>query len=302
MKTFLIKILFFFLPLLILGIGTEFLLRRIPNEYSIKRDYLDKNAPDIKILILGSSHAYRGLNPEYFSQPAFNAAMFSQSLDYDLKIIERYKNELENLNTIIIPISYFTLFSNLDLGIEKWRIKDYNIYYDFPKGSNGDFSTEIFNTPVKRNIARVKDFYFHKEDNVEMRPNGWEGNDKTATLLELKETGIKAASRHTINSHIVLDDNIKYLNKIIDIASNQNWQVLIVIPPAFETYTEKLDKSQLHLTIEHCENISIKNSHVKFINLLKSSEFILNDFYDADHLNTQGAKKLSVLLDHLITN
>lgn len=302
MKTFIIKILFFLLPLVVLGIGVELLLRGIPNEYSNKKEYLDKYGPEIKILILGSSHAYRGINPEYFSEPAFNAAMFSQSLDYDLKIIERYKNELDNLNTLIIPVSYFTLFSNLEMGIENWRKKNYNIYYDFPNESKWRFSTEILNAPLQKNLSRIKDFYVHEKDHVEMEPHGWEGQDKTATSFELEETGIQAAARHTFKTHDALEDNIKDLNKIINIASDHNWKVVLVIPPAFETYTENLAQSQLAITIEHCKKISSRNSHVKFLNLLNSPEFNKIDFYDADHLNISGAQKFSVLLDHFIIN
>lgn len=303
MKKFLLYNIFFFIPLIILGIGAEILLRGIPNEYSMKREFLDKNASEINILILGSSHAYRGINPEYFSnKTAFNAAMFSQSLDYDFKILENYKNGFDNLNTLIIPISYPTLYTNLEMGIENWRIKNYNIYYDFSDEWKLSNSTEIFNSTLKKNLFRIKDYYILKKNHIQMGYLGWEGITHRATKLELEETGIEAATRHTIDTREVLNDNLNYLNKIISLASEKKWKIILVIPPAYDTYRDNLSENQLGHTINLCENISIENSHVKFLNLLYSPLFNKSDFYDADHLNTEGAKKLSVLIDQKINN
>ena len=302
MKKFLLYIIFFFIPLIILGIGAEILLRGIPNEYSIKREFLDKNASEINILILGSSHAYRGINPEYFSNYTFNAAMFSQSLDYDLRILENYNNEFDNLNTLIIPISYPTLYTNLEMGIENWRAKNYNIYYDFSNDWKFTYSTEILNSTLKKNLSRIKDQYFFKRNHIEMGPLGWEGIARRATKLELEETGIEAATRHTIDTSEAFNDNINYLKKITNLASERNWQIILVIPPAYKTYRDNLSQVQLSRTIYLCKNLSVENSHVKFLNLIDSPLFNEADFYDADHLNSWGAKKFSILIDQMIKN
>lgn len=302
MKKFLLYIIFFFIPLIILGIGAEILLRGIPNEYSMKREFLDKNATKINILILGSSHAYRGINPEYFSEKAFNAAMFSQSLDYDFIILENYKNELDDLKTLIIPISYPTLYTNLEMGIENWRIKNYNIYYDFSNDWKLTNSMEILNSTLKKNLAQIKDFYIYKKNPIEMGSLGWEGVTHRATKLELEETGIEAATRHTIDTREAFHDNLDYLKKINTLAAEHNWQVILVIPPAYKTYRANLSDIQLYQTINLCENISLKNSHVDFLNLMDSPLFNETDFYDADHLNSSGAKKFSVLINQMVKN
>ena len=38
-----------------------------------------------------------------------------------------------------------------------------------------------------------------------------------------------------------------------------------------------------------------------YYNLLTDSAFVANDYYDADHLNEIGAKKLTKLLDVVVT-
>ena len=65
---------------------------------------------NIKALFLGSSHTYYGINPEYFSRNSFNMSQMSQSLDLDYKILEKFEGRLSNIEYIILPISYFSLF------------------------------------------------------------------------------------------------------------------------------------------------------------------------------------------------
>src|SRR5690606_22742388 len=123
MKKFLSYILIFSAPVIILISVTEVLIRSIPNEYSIKKDYLDRNSNEIEILILGSSHTLRGVDPKYMNYKAYNAAMVSQSIDYDLEILKKYEGNWDSLKTIVLPISYFSLYSNLENEVESWRVK-----------------------------------------------------------------------------------------------------------------------------------------------------------------------------------
>ena len=123
MKKFLFHLSKIILPILFFFLVLEIAIRKIPNDYQLKKDYLDKNAAEINTLILGSSHTFYGLNPEYFSKKTFNAAYVSQSLDLDYEILKKYDSKLKNLKTVIVPISYFSLFETLDTDVEKWRIK-----------------------------------------------------------------------------------------------------------------------------------------------------------------------------------
>ncbi len=127
MKQFTLKIFLFLLPILIIGIALEFLLREIPNQYTLKDNYIATSSRKIETLVLGSSHTYYGVNPEYFTKPCFNLANISQSLNFDLELLKKHENEFSNLKTVIIPISYFSLFETLEEGDESWRVKNYTI-------------------------------------------------------------------------------------------------------------------------------------------------------------------------------
>ena len=94
MKPFLLKVFLFLLPVNLAIVAVELQLRTIPNAYSLKKTQLDNLCEELEILCLGSSHAFFGINPVYFSKKAYNAANFSQTLDYDQKILEKYIDKM----------------------------------------------------------------------------------------------------------------------------------------------------------------------------------------------------------------
>ena len=89
-KRFTLRIYLFLIPLVIAFAASEYLLRRhIPNLYSTKYEHFLESRHRIKTLVLGSSHTHYGIDPNYFSMPAYNLANVSQSLIVDLKLLER---------------------------------------------------------------------------------------------------------------------------------------------------------------------------------------------------------------------
>ena len=83
MKKFLIILLAFFIPVLCVLAGLEYMVRKAPNEYQYKAQWMEKNADRVETLILGTSHAFYGINPSYLGPNAFSLAASAQSLQYD---------------------------------------------------------------------------------------------------------------------------------------------------------------------------------------------------------------------------
>ena len=109
MKQFLKYVSLFILPILVLALSCEILLRNIPNDYIYKRKYLDKNAQNIDILFLGSSHVFYGIDPRFIHAPSFNASYVSQTLNYDFEILVFMKPSIDsnrpNAEMILLPES-----------------------------------------------------------------------------------------------------------------------------------------------------------------------------------------------------
>lgn len=306
MRRFINTILLFLLPLFLISLFLEIALRRIPNDYSYKKKYLDEHAHEIETLVLGSSHAFRGLNPQYLGNNAFNASMVSQSLDYDYRIFMKYEKEFENLKTIVLPISYFTLFGKLENGVEAWRTKSYVIYYGF--NSSGDITDyfEILSNKVNVNVKRLRSFYIQNKSNISCSELGWGKQSKSSESIE--ETGKSAAKRHTReNIHSdkivkVFNENVLILNSMLKYCREKNIRVFLFTPPAYSTYRENLNTEQWNVTLETATALSKDYSNCSYVNLLADTSFVAEDFYDADHMNETGAKKLSLIIEHYINS
>lgn len=300
MKIFLKSFILFILPLLIICFFTEKSLREIPNEYSLKKDYLDKHSNQIETLFLGNSHVYFGLNPKYIKSNSFNSAQVSQSLDFDLKIFKKYKKRWKKLKFIVIPVDYFSLYSNLGDGIESWREKNYYLYFDIKSNTNILEKFEIFNYKLKNNYHRLSYFYFEKKSTISCSKYGWGINDSSKQNRDLLLSGITTAKRHTAKNDLLFNFNKTVLREIIELAKENNTTVILVTSPTYRSYFENLDNKQLNKTLNEIVNIEHSFHNVKYFNFLKNLSFNKEDFYDADHLNEIGAKKWTLKIDSII--
>ncbi|RCW19612.1 DUF1574 family protein [Marinilabilia salmonicolor] len=82
----------------------------------------------------------------------------------------------------------------------------------------------------------------------------------------------------------------------IKLAINHNIKVLFYTSPAYSTYRQNLDEIQLNETINAITLIANKNENCYYLNLLDDNRFKAKDFRDADHLNGNGAKKLTKII------
>lgn len=307
MKRFVIKTIYISLPILLVGILMEILLRNTPNDYLFKKQYLDNHSSEIETLILGSSHSFYGFNPEYFSSNTFNASHISQSLNYDYEILKKYQDQFKNLKTIILPISYFTLFSKLEAGSESWRVKNYVLYYGLNSSESLTDFSEVLSNRININIKRLVSYYVLGNSTISCTILGWGTNYNSQNARNLVETGQTAAKRHTkddLNSdktQVIFKDNMLILSSIIGWCKENNVKILLLTPPAFETYRQNLNQEQLKITINTTSDICSRNENCIYENLLSDTNFVALDFFDADHLSEIGAKKLSELINEKIS-
>ena len=288
-----------------MGLVTEILLRKIPNDYILKKEYLDSNSKNIQILILGSSHSTYGINPDYFSsaifkEKSFNASNISQTIDYDYEIFKKYSNKLPNLKYIILPISYFSLYLILDSGPELWRIKNYNLYFDINKSNNIADQLEILSSELPVNLNRIYNYYHYGISHITCSKLGWREVFHEKIETDFLQSGKMAAERHSGKGENHFADNSRKLKEILRIANNMGVKVLLYTPPAYYTYTQNLDHTQLNSTLNYASELPEIFKNTRYINLLSDKSFIKEDFYDADHLNKFGAKKLTLKLEGIL--
>ena len=300
MKKFWLHILKIILPIFIFFLVLEIAIRKIPNDYQLKKAYLDKNASKINTLILGSSHSFYGINPEYFSKHTFNAAYVSQTLDLDEELLQIYKEKFSNLETVIIPISYASLFETLETDVEKWRLKNYILYYGFENKYRFKDNFETLNHDILLNIKKTVKFYVFDISFITSSNMGWGTNFSSKSNQKFE--GEFTAKKHTVNNFKLFDANLKNLQKIIQLCQKKKVKILFITTPTHTSYYKNVNKMQLLKTTNTIYELVQKNPNCEYLNLLDSEKFIATDFHDADHLNEIGAKKLSLFLDKKINS
>jgi hypothetical protein len=302
MKKFTIKTLIFLLPLIISVIIMELLLRQIPNDYKFKKHYLDNNSDKIEILFMGNSHSFYGLNPIYCKQNCFNSSHISQSLDLDLEILKKYEPNWSKLRVIVLPISYFSFFESMKTSTSPWRIKNYIIYYGISRSKNLRYHTEVLSNNLSLNIGRIISYYIEGNSAISCSDLGWGVSYNSKNGRDLVETGKEAAARHTSKDYKYFNENVSTLKSIIEFGQRHNIKIVLFTPPAYQAYVTNLNKEQLEKTIHTTENILLQYDNCFYFNLLENKSFSLSDFYDADHLNEIGSKKLTELIENVISD
>lgn len=281
----------------------ETLLRLIPNDFRNKRNYLNANSDNIEVLFLGGSHSLYGIDPVYVKEKSFNACQASQTLDFDLALLNKYENRWSSLQFIVLPVSYASLFEKLEKSKEPWRVKNYCIYYKMTVSRHLPDYLEISSNKLGTNFRRLNSYYFLKSGNAFCSELGWDTtyscNPETRDLVR---AGKVAAELHRWEDDQYFDEMVSALESIIIFAGNHKAKVVLFTPPAFKTYRENLNEEQLSRTLTTSAILADKYKYCFYFNFLDDTTFTETDFYDADHLNKIGAEKLTLRIDSIIQN
>lgn len=305
MKLYLKKTLFFIAPIVLGALIFEILLNQIPNDYEFKKKYLDQNVAEIETLIFGSSHTFAGLRPEYIDGHAFNVAIGGQSLEYDYKIFEKYQDNFKNLKTIIVAVSYPTLWFRLNKHERASALVfNYEKYYDIKyTNRNKNFYLESFNRPLKNNAKMIIHYYIKKKSLRLSDEFGWGKNFKNLDFKRSARIQTKRQYIRDLNSNRnmeVMQESIEILNDMILWGKENDVNVLLLTTPTHHYYHNNLNEEQIEKTASVATELATKHDNCLYLNVLKDDRFQDDDFRDAHHMSFSGAEKLSKLVNQKI--
>ena len=83
-----------------------------------------------------------------------------------------------------------------------------------------------------------------------------------------------------------------FVDKLIRGVAADDLQLLIVVPPVTKEYLSYVPKG-LNVFEELEKVLNKYPGQVKYLNCYRDEDFIREDFSDSDHLNRQGADKLT---------
>lgn len=290
------KLIVFLLPIVLAAVLLESNLRKIPNDYSYKRDQLLSKADSVELLIMGGSHTAYGINPAYLDRKSFNMAYVSQTMRLDNQVFKKFKDDLPNLNTLVLMMAYPTLSHKPNEGEESWRKFNYYRYYGIePEREIYNHYLELVNVPFKRNFERIVKHVGGKKV-ITCDENGWFFNYYQENSVDLEKTAAKAAARHE-NGSMDFTRNVKLLKEILNICKEDGINVYMVSFPLYKEYIKHLNSEKFQKMVDTAEEMAENYSNVKYLNYSRDQRFTEADFYDADHLNDKGATKFTKIFN-----
>lgn len=285
MKRFLRDIgLFSVVALLFFG-ALEWVAESIPNSYTYKRDYMEQYGAQIQTLILGSSNAYDGLNPSVLPH-AFNLSNSSQTLEDDYRLLAKYIDSMDSLQTVIVGLDYHALGATSQAN----RRTYYTIYMDlYPRWPLSKYSFEVCNIEVlvkkiikyavSRDVTRCDSLGLRVGHTKEAAQSGAEWWNKD--VLSLVEND-RLEIGHCI---LEIEENTRYLYDIVDLCNAHGVQPVIVQMPVMKEYKRRLPEEQVALMKEVLQ--SLDSSAI----CIDASEWPISEdgWYNATHLTREAS-------------
>lgn len=312
MKKFILEITFIFLfPILCIAVVAEYSIRSIPNDYSYKNQWMEKNCKSINILCLGPSSVLFGLDPTYFDKKAFNGAHVSQSLNYDNFIFNKFIKQMDSLEYLVLDIDYWSPFSSLETSEEWWRAKNYNIYYgcEYHKGEikyNYELAMHNLNTFKSAANGLLAVIGFENFSNINTNKLGFGINYSSKNKRPNWNNGKTEALRHNLwikeEEHLsLINTNKIYVDDILKKCAAKKIKVLIINTPTCVTYQNNLNTNYLKKKKDFCKSFEQAYNNVIYLDFSDDKRFFDEDFFDGDHLNEIGAKKFTLIINKQIS-
>src|SRR6185437_12759859 len=173
---FLLKLLIFISPIILLYVFVEHKVKSVPNNYSVKRGYFQEQLDSIEILVLGSSHSFYGISPQFFSKKGFNIAQVNQSLHYDRALTLKYLSSLKKLQLVIVPVHYASFYYQLSKSPENWRAYFYLHYWDIKDTNVSVWDSRYYSVCMTYGNGQTFNYIKNgfKADPLDIRRNGWQ--------------------------------------------------------------------------------------------------------------------------------
>ena len=302
MKKFSKKVLLFLLPVLVVWIIVELFYRTVETNYTYKNEIVREYYDEGEVLIMGSSHSFYGINPEYFQYNTYNFANISQSLYFDELLLEKHLDNFDELKVVVLTIGYFTL-SQEDDGLEdRWRKYFYDQQMELDVPSVSAWDMKKYSLALTRRFDKSVDLmreYFSEGTVVTSYPNGYGIQDSTHIVKDKELVARNIAKKHEDGSSNFNANRLR-LNRIIERCAERKVKVLLVEMPVHKTYYNSLDTRKRRKISTLLRVLASPNENTTHVKLSQDNRFTEEDLRDADHLTNEGARKCSSILNHII--
>ena len=239
-----------------------------------------KNRKEIQTLILGSSHGRDGFLADSSS---FNLSGSSLDLYRIYHLYCHVQNLNFSLKNIIIFYDVFHPGLQLEKTKEALRAVSYNFLYKIPLAF-----------PINEKVHKKEKLYLKKLEQElhkkEKTDDTYYGNVDYPLSRKQEISTEDLVSKHLKNNLRGNNQN-QYIEAIAEETLKHGQNLFVVTPPYRSDYLKKLPSWKE--TFKELLETAKKYPSMKILNFQNDPDFNDTDFYDADHLNKNGAEKLT---------
>ena len=303
MKGWFNKIFLFTIPILLYVFAFEWYCRH-ETFFAIKKEYALSNMSTFEVAFTGTSHIEKGIWVDANHAQYLNWAAPGQSYPLEFQLWKKYLTQMPQLKSVVIEFSPVRLF--LSPGPDDWAANVYWIHYDIP------YKVNVYNP--RRSFHVLQDYGFFKQ----VVHAGW---NPFAEKQRIESTGFApsdfkdrfwqcqfdtAMIRSTFRmkydfklSKDLLDENVTYLDSIVEIMKAHGVRPILVLPPFYKTF-ENAIPAQVKLYSEKVLQTLKGKYELTVWDFEQTENFEVKDFYNDNHLNPDGAQKwFSMLADSI---
>lgn len=263
--------------------------------YNLVRHYLDNDDFCAEFFLTGVSHAYAGTDMRCYSKTGLNLAYTSQDLFLDFELAKIVMSKKRTLKHAIIGVAPFSLHYDLSRSINAYRTL---LYYPIIK--------KVHNMTIKDSVLReiFNDVYF----------NSFEMFD-SAMVFDQRLSCASCNKNITVDDYLTFRNNLKFwdnkyysdtvienkkiLRDYVEYCMDKNIKPTLVIFPLSRWYNMYFSKKKFDEVREYCQNLANERG-IKFYDLSNDNRFNDSDFFDVEHLNINGAQKVSKIISQII--
>lgn len=280
--------------------------------------------PNVQSVILGSSYAYQGF-PDELLDKSVNLSIFSGDFTLSYSLIKKI-TETTHIRNFILCIGLYDAFYELSMGaaptfpIARYFCKSQDIEYNFRNkvdNSNSSSTSQHILSPLDLLIRHIYErkthlkFYNDEElsrlssllldepivkksvDFINERNYRTDFSYSSADILTRTSELSKAYTRkHSF------ENNKEVISSMIELIKETNSTINFIVMPFTDFYVENFDKNLKNETLEYIESIT-DGQNVFMTDLSTHEAFTPEDYYDSDHLNFNGARKLCHVVKQL---
>jgi len=319
MRKFVYRICLFLLPLVAITLILDFFVRNQDSLYKAKYEGALHDRDRIEIIILGNSHAHAGVDPEGFDLYAYNLANVAQSLYFDKRITLSLLPHIKKLKYVFISVDYHSLYLSSQGVRDIWSYYGHGVRYPAYKNTQyflADLSPTLFGYTPRAVLAFLKKKIVHKvrygRDVIYFDAGtgtnvaapvvkgfiSFEGHQSSAFTAEHYKKRIQAFNEGITNSK-EHEEILADLEDFIETLLKANVTPILLSVPTYYEYNRYLDRSVLRNNQKAIDRLC-KKYHLRYLDLMDSDMFEKEDFYNGDHLNKKGARKLAGILNNFI--